>query len=103
MGDFEVAIRATNPSEFSWSSYPAFIDKIKAPDWLETGWLLSIFGRRKKEAIKNYRDFVEKIEIKALQNPEEDIIGGFILGDMDFVNWVKETFLSTRNDEKEIP
>ena len=22
---------------------------------------------------------------------------------MDFVNWVKETFLSTRNDEKEIP
>jgi len=24
----------TNPSEFSWSSYPAFIGKIKAPDWL---------------------------------------------------------------------
>ena len=93
----------TNPSEFSWSSYPAFIGKIKAPDWLETGWLLSTFGRREKEAINNYGDFVEKIEIKALQNPKEDIIGGFILGDMDFVNWVKETFLSTRNDEKEIP
>jgi len=25
----------TNPSEFLWSSYPAFIGKIKAPDWLE--------------------------------------------------------------------
>ena len=29
--------------------------------------------------------------------------GGFILGDMDFANWVKETFLSIRNDQKEIP
>ena len=25
----------TNPSEFLWSSYPTFIGKIKAPDWLE--------------------------------------------------------------------
>ncbi|WP_299982313.1 hypothetical protein [Desulfobacula sp.] len=71
----------TNPSEFLWSSYPAFIGKIKTPGWLETGWLLSTFERKKKEAIKNYRDFVEKIETKALKNPEEDIIGGFILGD----------------------
>ncbi len=29
--------------------------------------------------------------------------GGFLLGDADFVNWVKETFLAGRNDEKEIP
>ena len=93
----------TNPAEFPWSSYPAFIEKIKAPGWLETGWLLATFGRKKKEAINNYRDFVEEIEINALKDPEEDIIGGFILGDIDFVNWVKDTFLSTRNDEKEIP
>jgi hypothetical protein len=44
----------TNPSEFLWSSYPAFVGKIKAPGWLETGWMLSIFGRKKKEAIRNY-------------------------------------------------
>ena len=31
--------------------------------------------------------------------PEEDIIGGFILGDIDFINWVKDSFLSARNDE----
>lgn len=92
-----------SPGEFSWSSYPAFIGKIKTPDWLETGWLLAVFGRKKKEAIKNYKAYVEEIEIKALKDPEEDIIGGFILGDIDFINWVKGTFLSTRNDEKEIP
>ena len=43
------------------------------------------------------------IESKTLKNLGEDIIGGFILGDMDFANWIKETFLSIRNDEKEIP
>ena len=64
-----------NPAEFLWSSYPIFIGKIKTPGWLETGWLPSTFGRKKKEAVKNYRDFVEKIEIKALKDPEEDIIG----------------------------
>jgi len=92
-----------SPGEFSWSSYPAFIGKIKTPDWLETRWLLAAFGRKKKEAINNYKAYVEGIEIKALKDPEEDIIGGFILGDIDFINWVKDTFLSTRNDEKEIP
>jgi len=92
-----------SPGEFSWSSYPAFIGKIKTPDWLETGWLLATFGRKKKEAVSNYKAYVEGIEIKALKDPEEDIIGGFILGDIDFISWVKGTFLSTRNDEKEIP
>ena len=31
------------------------------------------------------------------------MVGGFILGDTDFVNWVKDTFLLLREDEKEIP
>ena len=47
--------------------------------------------------------YVEGIEIKALKNPEEDIIGGFILGGSYFVNCVKDAFLLSRNDEKEIP
>ena len=92
-----------SPGEFLWSSYPAFIGKIKTPYWLEAGWLLATFGRKKKEAVKNYKAYVEGIEIKALKDPEEDIIGGFILGDTDFANWVKDIFLLVRNDEKEIP
>jgi hypothetical protein len=31
------------------------------------------------------------------------ITEGFILGDTDFVNWVKQTFLSSRQVVKEIP
>ncbi|MCK5509237.1 MAG: hypothetical protein KAI50_12055 [Desulfobacterales bacterium] len=35
-------------AEYSWSSYSSFIGKAKAPGWLETGWLLSQFGRKKR-------------------------------------------------------
>ncbi|MEE9610068.1 MAG: hypothetical protein V3W19_02395, partial [Desulfatiglandales bacterium] len=33
---------------------------------------------------------------------EKIFIGGLILGDTGFVNWVKEAFLSVRDDEQEI-
>ncbi len=91
------------PAEYQWSSYGAFIGKHRAPRFLETSWLLSNFGRTKKEARGNYRDFVENVDVKALENPSKQVTGGFLLGDADFVNWVKETFLAGRNDEKEIP
>jgi hypothetical protein len=37
------------------------------------------------------------------ENPGTQGAAGFILGDRDFVTWVKESFLSGREDEKEIP
>ncbi len=91
------------PSKYQWSSYSAFIGKLKIPQFLETDWLLSSFGKGKKEAKRNYKDFVEGADIKTLENPNRQVTEGFILGDLDFVNWVKETFLSSRQDEKEIP
>ena len=87
------------PAEYQWSSYGAFLGKYEAPRFLETSWLLSNFGRTKKEAKRNYRDFVEKVDIKALENPSKQVTEGFLLGDADFANWVKETFLTGRNDK----
>jgi len=91
------------PSEYPWSSYPAFIGEANTPYWLETGWLLSQFGRKKKESARNYKEFVENVDMANVENPEKDLSGGFILGSSDFVNWVKERFLSALPDEKEIP
>ncbi|MGA1869603.1 MAG: transposase [bacterium] len=91
------------PAEYRWSSYCAYIGHQKVPEFLETNWLLSSFGKSKKEARGNYKQFVENVDIKVLENPSKYLIEGFILGDTDFVNWVKETFLSGRQEEKEIP
>ncbi len=91
------------PEQYRWSSYSAFIGKQKSPKFLKTDWLLSIFGSNPKEARKNYKEFIEGADINTLKDPGKQLEGGFILGDTDFVNWVKDTFLSRRDDEKEIP
>ena len=91
------------PGQYRWSSYLAFIGEQISPKFLKTAGLLGNFGRNKKEACKNYKEFVEGVDIKTIKDPSKKLAGGFILGDTDFVNWVKDTFLSKREDEKEIP
>ena len=91
------------PGQYRWSSYPSFIGEQQSPKFLMTEMLLGNFGTNKYDARKNYREFVEGVDIKAVKDPSEQLAGGFILGDTDFVNWVKDNFLSKRKDEKEIP
>jgi len=92
-----------HPDEYKWSSYSTITGKTKEPAWLESAWLLSQFGTKRKLAITNYKKFVEEANTKNLKNPAKNLSGGFILGSPDFVIWIKETFLSTRSDENEIP
>jgi hypothetical protein len=65
-------------------------------------WQLSLFGKRSKVAVGNYQDFVEKINIAAVDNPAGNLGGGLIFGSSDFVDWVKETFLAKRSEKREI-
>ena len=90
-------------SEYSWSSYPFFIGKLKMPEWLAGEWILSQFGKNLTVARNNYRAFVEDVDPWRLEDPGKSPVGGFILGGLDFVNWVKETFLSSEPPSKEKP
>jgi putative transposase len=92
-----------HPDEYKWSSYSTITGKTKEPEWLESTWLLSQFGTKRKQAITNYKKFVEEADARDLKNPARGLSGGFILGSPDFVIWIKEAFLSTRSDENEIP
>jgi REP element-mobilizing transposase RayT len=92
-----------NPEKYQWSSYPDYVGKRKPPGWLEREWLLSWFGKRKKEAEARYREFVQQVDPMGLENPEKLLRGGSILGTSDFVDWVKDTFLSSMSDDKEVP
>jgi len=90
-------------SEYPWSSYPFFIGKLKMPEWLSGDRLLSQFGKNLRAARKNYQAFVEDADPWTLEDPGKSPVGGFILGGLDFVNWVKETFLSSEQTNKEKP
>jgi len=89
--------------DYPWSSYQALSGYVKSPEWLETDWLLSLFGEDRDTAKKRYRDFVESVENEKIENPSDDVVGGVVLGRVDFVNWVKKTFLSKELNSKEIP
>ncbi len=78
---------------YPWSSYRAFIGKSPTPAWLETNWLLSLFGKQKKRAARSYQLFVEGTDWNSLENPGKGLVGGVVLGSTDFVNWVKSTLL----------
>ena len=90
-------------AEYPWSSYLFFIGKQKMPAWLAGEWILSQFGKNLAVARKNYRDFVEGVDPWTLEDPGKSPVGGFILGGLDFVTWVRETFLSFDPASKEKP
>jgi putative transposase len=89
--------------EYPWSSYPVFGGYAKAPEWLETHWLLSLFGQNRKGAMERYREFVESVQNDKIENPSKDIVSGIILGGTEFVSWIKRNFLSNDADIKEKP
>jgi putative transposase len=89
--------------DYIWSSYPVFGGYAKAPEWLETYWLLSLFGENRAKAKKQYRDFVESVQNKTIDNPSRDVVGGAILGGADFVKWIKQDILKKDLEIKEKP
>ncbi len=68
---------------WSWSNYRATAGLVPVPGWLHVDWLLSCFGRRKKQAMHQYRDFVANG--KGLPSPLKALRNQIYLGDDSFV------------------
>ena len=78
------AKRVKNVSQYAWSSYPATTGEVSAPQWLQTGWILSQFGNRRSVARQRYSDFVAE-GIRAA-SPWNKLKGQVLLGNDPFVN-----------------
>jgi len=69
--------------DYPWSSYRATTGYYPPPDWLNTAWVLSQFGRQRKRAIEKYRQFVD--EGIGQSSPLEQLQGQLVLGSEEFV------------------
>jgi hypothetical protein len=69
--------------DWPWSSYLAMTGKQDVPEWLETNWLLSQFGRQRKRATTKYEDFVR--EGVGLPSLWTELSRQIYLGGEDFV------------------
>ncbi|MYM22269.1 addiction module toxin RelE [Duganella sp. FT135W] len=71
------------PGEWRWSSYQLMVQDAPAPSWLETDWILSLFGLDREQAIEAYRQFVAQGVGAA--NPMKNVMHQLLLGDEAFV------------------
>ncbi|GBE06280.1 transposase IS200 like protein [bacterium BMS3Abin10] len=88
------------PEQWKWSSYKATAGRQKPHPCLTTDWILSQFGRKKRQAEKQYRDFV----ISGIDEDKicKDIRTKSILGEEDFVKTLLN-YLRGYEDIQEIP
>ena len=87
--------------DFKYSGHSAIMSKKWADrwrTWYDVGSILKEFGRREKEAIRRYREFVEAG--KGMKNPLEKTIGGYALGGKEFADWLWGEFIEGREDKE---
>ena len=91
-----------NPIDYERSSYKYFVSDNKSPDWLKTGFILSMFDKNAKRARSLYKEFV----LRNIGSEEDDIRQntkfGFVLGGEDFIADIKKRFIDGK-DDPEIP
>lgn len=87
--------------DYKWSSYPFFVSKQKAYPFLQTSWLLGQFAKSAVKAKKAFKQFTLQDQEEDW-SPEKEAYKGIILGDTDFVESIKESYLSEKSDP-EIP
>ena len=77
---------------YSWSSFPAYIDTYKRDGMIDCSLVLADYGGDTDKGRKAYlKQLIADIDTGL--NVNEVIFGQSILGGEDFINWVKETFL----------
>ena len=83
--------------DWPWSSYLAMVGDASKPEWLTTDWILSLFGKRKKIAMKRYRQFV----LDGVQHQPEiwsNLKGQIYLGDEVFVAEIQKRIGKDKDD-----
>jgi REP element-mobilizing transposase RayT len=88
--------------KYPWSSHKGYLSASGKWNWLDTGFILSLFSKERKESIKRYKKFV------SVETPEQ--ISAILarhkwpsmLGSETFVSRMKEKFFHSKQHE-EVP
>ncbi|MDP8217903.1 MAG: transposase [Candidatus Theseobacter exili] len=92
------ALIAKTPFDYESSSFKYFVNKRETPKWLEVNFILSLFGETESNARKSYTVFVNEVKDYVDQKIKNNTCGP-IVGDSDFVEYVKNEYLTDLDDE----
>jgi REP element-mobilizing transposase RayT len=84
------------PEQYHWSSYAHYRGTAKPEKWLETAFILSLYGDHPGEARKAYFEFVTKgIGLEVPASIKDSVRKG-ILGTEEFITKIKKEFLRSK-------
>jgi len=86
--------------DWPWSSFLATAGQVKAPEWLYTDWLLSVFSKQRAAAIRHYKQFVANG--KGQPSPWDELKNQVYLGNEGFVKKMQDKLIVDA-DLSEIP
>jgi len=88
-----------HPRQWKWSSYLSTAEAQDHPQWLCTDWILKLFGKEKRIAQKQYRQFVKAGT--DVGDPYDEVKNGFLLGSPQFVDWIWQAKTNGLEKKKE--
>jgi putative transposase len=93
------------PEDYEWSSYPEYLGLRKQTSWMETAFILALFGSRPAEARKRYAEFVLSALGQTLKSPLSDARSKGILGSKAFIARITSEHLGARllSPDRETP
>jgi len=87
---------------YQWSSYPTYLSPRAGRSLVQVQEILVYFGGDTPEGRKQYRDFVKEGLTREMENPLERGKGHGIIGSAEFVERMKERFLSGQPRSREV-
>ena len=91
------------PEDYSWSSYQYYISRKKSPEWLVLDYILNLFGIKKTDARKQYREFVNILIEQRYESPLKDVFASTILGGSEFIKEIQEKYLTDVKNDRNVP
>ncbi len=87
---------------YKWSSHKGYISNAKKWNWLNKGFILSLFSQVESRQRAMYRDFIAKEDSEEISRVFVNENRPTMLGSEKFIEWVKDLFYNNKRDS-EVP
>ena len=91
------------PEDYRWSSYSSYVGIEEPTPWLDTTFVLKMFGPDLSVRQQRYREFVEDLIGKDYESPLKRTVASTILGGVDFVEAIMADYLEKEVERPDVP
>lgn len=91
------------PENYIWSSYSAYIGRVKSPLWLDMDFILGLLKTDSLRSHDGYQHFVDDLNEKEYTSPLNNTVASSILGRPKFVEQIMGDYLDNETSRRDVP